>query len=149
MNVYNAVVIASRAVLMLTLCVGIAACPLLRIDDDEPGPDSGILLVNLTSKPLVYLALELEESHLVDPNPRLDVTPEHERFIEEGASELVANASIRGKYEPGDTVRFLLYEVTENEAVLKDALTVTAADLERLDYRVEVRELSHPSSPDH
>lgn len=119
----------------LILVVIFAACEIIAPHEN---PEDVITLVNRTGKPLIYMAYELEDSHLVDPNLHFKVGPNQERLLQPGESITLTSQEIQGDYRPGDDVRFFLWEVTNGEAELKGMLTLTYEELRQRDFRVEI-----------
>jgi hypothetical protein len=97
----------------------------------------GLTLENRSGRAVMYNAMELEASHLVDPAPEWRVRDRPERLVSPGQE-----VRIEG-YERGDDVRLFIYLVhaAAEKAVLTRMLTVSDAELRRTGYRVVLDKL--------
>jgi hypothetical protein len=101
-----------------------------------PSQAGDLTLENRTGGAVMYNALELEASHLVDPAPEWRVRDRPERLVSPGGRQEV---QIEG-YKRGDDVRLFIYHVdaASEKAVLTWVLTLTDTELRRTNFRVVV-----------
>lgn len=99
----------------------------------------GVRLVNATGVDLLYLGMERERAHVVDPAPLWRVADHSERRVRAGETR---RAEIEG-YERGADVRLFLYAVRDGsgEAPLGAMRTVTHEELRRSGYRIVIDHL--------
>ncbi len=83
--------------------------------------------------------MELESAHLYDPQETVPVSPGDERVIPDGCSAVYGVDDVQGDYEPGDDVRFFVWDVVGDSAYLGPLRTVTGEELRALEYRVVLR----------
>ncbi len=114
----------------VVLLAALASCSILEPDEDK------IKVVNDTGVPLVFLAMELQTSHLFDPAPTISVEPNDPRVLLAGASRSLPMKDVEGGFRLGDDIRFFLYEVVGDTAESRSILTRTAKDLEDANFRV-------------
>lgn len=128
--------VLSTVVLILvggTLC---GACSILTPDEEE------IRLLNQTESSILFLAWELQSSHLVDLSPSVTVTPDDDRVLSPGSSRALPPSDISGGFEAGDDLRLFLYEVLDGTAEYRSTLTLSAADLRATGHRIRIRKVS-------
>ena len=125
-----------RFLLPVLTAFAIAGCSSLLLSPEDA---SDLVLVNHSGHALLYLALELQSSHPIDPNPSWRVAEHKHRLIEPGAERAI---EVEG-YTRGKDVRLFLYKVGDRngEAPFTTVLTVTDEQLRESGYRIRVTDL--------
>lgn len=122
----------------LSLCLLNGACGAVA-------PESGdeITLVNVSGDTIGYVAIERDISVLALFAERIPASDLGERIIAPSASALLPVREIE-RYYPGAAVRILVYRVADGEAVIREMLTFTHAELVAMRWHVEIRGASVP-----
>jgi hypothetical protein len=120
--------------LSAALCTG--ACSVL-----EPGGVE-IRVQNRTESSILFLAWELQESHLIDLAPSIELSALDPRVLPPGALRALLPEDVSGGFEAGDHLRIFLYEVTGEIAEYRTALTLSPGDLRATGYRIRIRSLA-------
>ncbi|HEX8359132.1 MAG TPA: hypothetical protein VF613_03375 [Longimicrobium sp.] len=125
-----------RSFLCAVLPLVLAACA-QGVATSQAGGD--LTLENRTGRAVMYHAIELEASHLMDPAPEWRVGDRPERLVPAGGRREV---QVEG-YKRGDGVRLFIYVVdaAAEKATLARTLTVSGEELRRTGYRVVVEKL--------
>ena len=127
---------ASTWALSIFLLLSAGACSILGPNEVE------IKVLNQSEGPIFLLAWELQSSHLVDPQPAIQLASDDSRVLSPGASRILRPSDVSGEFEFGDDLRLFLYEVLGETAEFRSTLTLTAGDLREVDNRVTIGGLS-------
>lgn len=111
--------LAAASILLLAAC----AAPV-----GEGGSADAPVLVNRTANAFIYVAFDLEDAALVDPNPSLDPAQVPERIVAAGGE-----VEIDVQQTSGEGVLLFLYEIPAHDVAgpvpLTRTLRVTRAEL--------------------
>ncbi len=121
--------------MLLTLVVAglVAACS----SSLGGGGESGLMLVNRTGSALLFVAMDLSASGLVDPNPALNVEENRERLVAAGEERAIEIPDYAG-----EGVLLFLYEVPAADHAgpvpLTRTVQVTREELLRMNNRIVI-----------
>ena len=104
------------------LVLACGACSILEPDEQA------IRVENGSEAAVLFLAWELQSSHLLDLAPSFQVNPDDGRILPPGKSRILAESEISGGFQVGDDLRFFLYDVVEDTADYKTTVTLTAGE---------------------
>ena len=98
------------------------------------GRDGNPVLVNRTGNALLYVAFDLSQAALVDPNPAIDPADAPERLVAAGDQRTLSIA----EYEEG--VLLFIYEISATDrsgpVPLSRTVRLTRAELLRMNNRI-------------
>lgn len=122
-----------RALLLLPILVLLAACP----DPFSGGGEGGVTLANRTDNAFVYVAFDLADGPLVDPNPAIDPAQVPGRIIAPGEAR-----SIDITDYSGEGVLLFIYEIPATDQAgpvpLSRTVRVSAGELRRMNNRIVI-----------
>ena len=113
------------------------ACSILEPEEIE------IRIVNRSERPILYFAWELQSSHLVDLKGSFPIPSNDARVLPPGASRILLPSDVSGEYRREDHLAVFVYEVLDDRAEFRTALTVSPRDLRSSGNRIRVRDLPH------
>jgi hypothetical protein len=121
--------------LLVALCLPlVAACA-----NSFGGDGGGVVLANRTARAFLYVAFDLADAPLVDPNPAIDPAEAPERLVAAGEQRTI---EVPG--DSGEGVLLFLYEIPSQDHAgpvpLSRTVRVPAADLRRLHNRIVIDE---------
>lgn len=114
--------------LFLLISALLGSCEEFEIDS--------IKLSNHTSQTTYYLAMTVEQSHLIDLSPAFPINNENKkRIMPPGEMAKLYEEDIWG-YTPGDDLRFYFYEVVGDSAYFSGGLDVTHKQLVKHKFHI-------------
>ncbi|HEX6912187.1 MAG TPA: hypothetical protein VF142_17420 [Longimicrobium sp.] len=119
--------------LLLPFVMLLAACP----DPFAGGGSRTVMLANGSSNAFVYVAIDLRDGPVVDPNPAIDPAQVPERIIAPGEARPLDVHDYSG-----EGVLLFLYEIPATDQAgpvpLSRIVRVTAGDLARMHNRIVI-----------
>lgn len=122
-----------RTLMLLPILMLLAACP-----DPFGGAAAGdVVLANRTANAFVYVAFDLADGPLVDPNPAIDPAQAPERVVAPGEAR-----SIDITDYSGEGVLLFIYEIPATDQAgpvpLSRTVRVSAGELRRMNNRIVI-----------